>query len=335
MSAPGRRSPRRDIRRARSFLLPGAPPSPRDEPESRPDPDRTCRRRLCAAFDPSRLSRAPRQCRRRCAGCRSSLDQNRARRRTVETFQSQRKAAELILARWRTPEVQSLDNDDLLVEQRAMRLVMSRVELLDREVVDTHQLDAERYEIFRAFRCEERVVAIKALLQKESGIAGADENTLVPLEIMLLEVARTYGHEAFAHGDENRRTDEAVERDLIDCLPIIEKMLCRVDVRAGVRAERDTRYVGSSALRYRLLRLDRNLRVSRIDESAASNGNRYVEYPGQPEARCLVAREGFQLTREDWTTRSRSAETSESQREKSSCPGTRNCNAPPCSLRLT
>jgi hypothetical protein len=71
-----------------------------------------------------------------------SADENSAGRRTVEPDEAKRKTNELIDSRRRHTQVESLDDYDLLLEQRDMSSVMTGMELLDGEIVDANELDA-------------------------------------------------------------------------------------------------------------------------------------------------------------------------------------------------
>lgn len=119
-----------------------------------------------------------------------------------------------------------------------MRSVMSRVKLLDRQVVDSDKLNAEVSEIFGTVGREIGIVPNEPRGVDEARIACANDDSLVVTDVVLLELICANGHGCIVDGDENRRTHQAFERNLVDRLTVIEEMFRRVYVSAGVRPKR-------------------------------------------------------------------------------------------------
>ena len=176
-----------------------------------------------------------------------------ARRRAHE---AERQNAELVRPHRRRGKVEPFDDDDALLEQRAVRAVMPRVKLLDREIVDADELDAERDEILRAVRREVGVVVHELRAADEGRVARLDQDARVPLELVPLELRSADGHHVVRDADEDGGAHEDVERQRVDGHAVVEEVLGRVDVCAGVRSKRERRHVRALALGDLLLRRD-------------------------------------------------------------------------------
>ena len=106
---------------------------------------------------------------------RRSSDEHRARRCAIEAGDPQRKTAKIVRSHRRHRQVEPFDDDDAALEQRPMRPVMARMKLLDRQVVDADEPNAERHEILGAVGREIGVVGVKVLLADERRIARLDQ----------------------------------------------------------------------------------------------------------------------------------------------------------------
>ena len=92
-------------------------------------------------------------------------------------------------------------------------------------------------------------------------------------EIVPREVFGRNRHERIAGRNQYRRTDEPVQRNSVDSLPVVEKMFRCIDVGSRMRPERDARDVRSGAAGYRLLWLYDDFGIAGIDESTRANRN--------------------------------------------------------------
>src|SRR4051812_28990489 len=118
-----------------------------------------------------------------------------------------------------------------------MGLVMTRMELLDRQGIDADELDAELREKRRAVRREIRVVRMKLALSDERRISRLDQDPFMALQLVQLELLLADCHYVVLDADEDAGPHQHFERQGIDPDAIVEEMLRRVDVRAGVRAK--------------------------------------------------------------------------------------------------
>src|SRR5207237_3821740 len=139
---------------------------------------RSVRTRAVSALGPTHLSPVLRQCRRKCAGSRS-CDQYRARGRTVAALDSERKADELILARRWSGQVEAFDYHHRTLEKSAVSAMVARVELLDRQVIDSDQLDPVVDEVLCTVGCQIGVILDEIFLGEHPGIAGTNEYPFV------------------------------------------------------------------------------------------------------------------------------------------------------------
>ena len=72
-----------------------------------------------------------------------------------------------------------------------MSLVMSGMELFDRQVVDTDKLDSLVDEILRAIGREVGIVPNELFLRQQRRVTCTKKNSRLTFEIMFLEIART------------------------------------------------------------------------------------------------------------------------------------------------
>ena len=87
-------------------------------------------------------------------------------------------------------------------------------------------------------------------------------------DVVSLDIRCTNGHERVRKREQNGWSDEAIERDVIHRLAIVEEMFGGIHMRSCVRSKRDRRNVGSGAASDCLLQLDVNFRIAGIDDAA-------------------------------------------------------------------
>src|SRR6185436_3484881 len=99
--------------------------------------------------------------------------------------------------------------------------------------------------------------------------------------------------------EQNGRSDESVERNSIDGLPIVEKVFRSVYVSSRVRSERDGRHVRAGTTRDGLPRLDKDFRIAGIYDPARCDGSRNVinprrtSYDGRLDSLALKMKRGI------------------------------------------
>src|SRR5688572_16831998 len=165
---------------------------------------------------------------------RHSAHEHGSRRRAIEPRESERQTDELVFSGRRLAQIETLDDDDALLEKREVRPMMPGVKLLDRVIIDTDELHSAPCEIFGTVRGEIRVILHELRPPEEERVSRLQKDSRVRADLMPLEVRRTNGHDIIAECDENRGTDEPVEWNSVDRLPTVEEMLRRIDVCAGV-----------------------------------------------------------------------------------------------------
>src|SRR6478672_7710116 len=157
-----------------------------------------------------------------------------------------------------------------------MGSMVSRVELLDGEIVDSDELDTVVDEILGAIGREEGVILDEILLRQQRRIAGAEQNPRLAAQIPGAELSGTNRAHSVRELQQQSGSDETLERNFVYALPIVEEMPGGVGVGAGVRAEFYGRHVGAGAFGDGLLQLDVDFGISRIDQSAGPDRNRDV-----------------------------------------------------------
>src|SRR5206468_11438944 len=128
-------------------------------------------------------------------------------------------------------------------------------ELFDRQVIDTHDLDALIDEIPRRRFGHVRVVLMEHWRVPQRRIRRAQQHAQV--------FAQPRGREVFLGDaaavrqvDDAGPADEQVERQRVDAGTVVEEVLRRVDVGARVAAHVEPRYVGGGPPRDLQNRLD-------------------------------------------------------------------------------
>ena len=118
-----------------------------------------------------------------------------------------------------------------------MGLVMPRMELLDRQIIDADELDAQARKICRAVGREIRVIAHEPAFANKVRVARRDENSRMTLELVHSQLLFADRHHVRLDAHQHGRTHQDVERKGVDRHAIVEEMLRRVDVGPGVRSE--------------------------------------------------------------------------------------------------
>lgn len=205
--------------------------------------------------------------------------ENRARWRTVSTCELDREAAQLVLCRRYAFKVESFYNNHAGAKQREMGEVVAGVELLDRQVVDSHELypafDNERGTV----RCEISVILMKrGVLREIARIARLEEDPLCPrrLDPFRLEIAPPDRANVIAELEDHGWPHQGFKRNLVDSLGVVKEVPGRVHVSPGMRSELDGGNIRTSALGHRLLQGDVNLRIARIDQATIADRHAYV-----------------------------------------------------------
>src|SRR2546423_11607560 len=150
------------------------------------------------------------------------------------------------------------------------------VELLDRQIIDAHQLYAQINKVLCTIGSEKRVVRNKFTLRKKCRVARANQNTLGAFEILALEMFGGDGPNVVRKSNHSCGPDQSLERNPVHRLAIVEEMSSGVGVRAGVRSKSDERNVGARARGDRLLELDAYLGIAGINKAAGFNRDREV-----------------------------------------------------------
>jgi hypothetical protein len=113
------------------------------------------------------------------------------------------------------------------------------MELLDREIVDSHQLEALLNQIGGAIRSKVGVVSGEIIFREKRGVACGQQNAFVLSEIELAELGFPDGAYIVTQAYEQRGTNELLEGNEVDRLSILEEVTGGVDMGAGMRAESD------------------------------------------------------------------------------------------------
>src|SRR5665811_2365911 len=103
-----------------------------------------------------------------------------------------------------------------VLEERAMRAMVAGVELLDGQVVDSHQLYALVDQVLRAIGSQVRVVLDELLPREERGVASAKEDSLVILDVVFAQLRRADRANVVAEANQQCGPDQTIERDLVD-----------------------------------------------------------------------------------------------------------------------
>src|SRR5882757_7278990 len=151
--------------------------------------------------------------------------------------------------------------------------VVAGVELFDREVVNPNELHTLVNEVLRSIGGEVGVILDKILLRKERRVAGAKKDSRLTFDVVGAELRRANGADLVGKAQKKRGSDQALERNLVDGLAIVEEMTRGVGVCAGMRSKPNRRDIRTGALRNGLLERDVNLGIPRVDEAARSNGH--------------------------------------------------------------
>ena len=112
--------------------------------------------------------------------------------------------------------------------------VVSRVELLDRQVVDADQLNAVVDEVLRAIGGEKRIVRDKFSTREITRIPGLQQNALVTPDGAWTKLGFANRHDIAGEIQQQRRTDQSFQRDSVDWLAVVEEVTRRVGVGAGM-----------------------------------------------------------------------------------------------------
>ena len=92
-------------------------------------------------------------------------------------------------------------------------------------------------------------------------------------QILFLQIRSGDRSDAIIERKNDCGTDQNAQVDPVDRLAIIEEVSRRVYVGPCVRPEMNARHIGTRTARDRLLKLDGNFRISRVDESTGFHGN--------------------------------------------------------------
>src|SRR5688572_26238940 len=141
---------------------------------------------------------------------RHSAHEHGSRRRAIEPSESERQTDELVFSGRRLAQIETLDDDDALLEKREVRAVMPRAKLLDRVIINTYELHRTPREILGTVGGDIRVVLHEVRALEQRRVSRLQKDSRVRAELMPLEVPRTNGHDIIAECDENRGTDEPV-----------------------------------------------------------------------------------------------------------------------------
>src|ERR1051326_3745806 len=79
------------------------------------------------------------------------------------TAQTQWQTDQFIVSGWNLREIQSFKDDHFVRQQRAMYLMILRIKLLDREIINPHQLHASFYQPLR--RSEVEIIKVRSKLR--------------------------------------------------------------------------------------------------------------------------------------------------------------------------
>src|SRR5712692_1631085 len=194
------------------------------------------------------------------------LDQEHPGRCSIAARDLERCAQQVVGAGTHVAEVETFDDHDAGTEERVVRGIagLFRALRLDREVVDADEAHAAIDAPPRGRRVHRDDVAgeVMGRVAPQLAVARLDE-----------EPRRVSGYpralEPFA-GDVLRaavaqydaRPDERVDRQLLDGVPALDEVDRRIDVCAGVVAEREERDVGRVALRDAAQRCERRPRLA-------------------------------------------------------------------------
>lgn len=207
----------------------------------------------------------------------SFTDENSTRRRTVSTCELDGKAAQLVLRRWDAFKVEPFYNNHAGAQKRDMSEVMARVELLDRQIVNAHELDPALDNELGTVRCEIGVILMKGgVLREIARVARLEENTLFPLDPLALELAPSDRANVVAELEDQCWSYQGLKRNLVDSLAVVEEVPGRVNVSPGMGPELNGRNVCTSAFGHRLLQGNVNLRITRVNQTPVADRHAYI-----------------------------------------------------------
>src|SRR5438094_626070 len=109
-----------------------------------------------------------------------------------------------------------------------MRAMVPGVKLLDGQIVYADELDPDVHEILRAVGGDVGVVGKEIRFFQELRIARPDENPLLTLDLRRAQLLLADRAHIVAHHDQPSRADQALERNLVYRLPVVEEMTARV-----------------------------------------------------------------------------------------------------------
>src|SRR4030081_2985447 len=142
-----------------------------------------------------------------------------------------------------------------------MGSMVAGVELFDRQVVNSDELDVEVDQVLRAVGSEVCIVLHELLLRQQSGISRANEDSLMTLDVVLTQFRGADRENLVAEAHEQCWSDQTLQRNLVHRLAIVEKVTCGIDVSAGVGAESYRGDIGAGAFGNRLLQGDIDLGI--------------------------------------------------------------------------
>src|SRR5678815_552888 len=104
----------------------------------------------------------------------SFVEQDHARGRTVGGLELQRQSHHMITTRRNLAQIESLQNHNVLGQQYKMRRVMFGLEAINRERIDTDELEAKLHEEGCRVRFEKDEILVKAIVLPPVGIVGSE-----------------------------------------------------------------------------------------------------------------------------------------------------------------
>lgn len=156
---------------------------------------------------------------------------------------------------------------------------MTGVKLLDRQVVDSHELYPALDDELGTVRCEVGVVLMEGgILSEIARVTRLEENTLRRLHPLPLQIAPPDRANIVTELEDQRWSHQGFKRDLVDRLAVIEEVFGRINMRPRMRSKVDGGDVRASAPGYSLLQGDVNLRIARVNQTAVADRYTHVIY---------------------------------------------------------
>lgn len=158
-----------------------------------------------------------------------------------------------------------------------MSEVVTGVELLNRQVVNSHELYPALDDEIGSVGREIRVVFMKRCVMSEiARIARLEEDALCPPNPLRLQIAPPDRANVVAELQDQRWPDQGLERNLVDGLAVVKEVPRRVNVSPGMRPELDGGNIGTGTFCHGLLQRNVNLRIARIDQPAIADRHAHI-----------------------------------------------------------